>query len=344
MGKHFWESDREYAGRVNQEANEKVIEESTGSAPSKRFWEGDSDYRGRISREANELTIEKSTGNAPSQRFWESDDHYRGRISLAAHEAIISNSSGSSPSQRLWESDDAYRSRISREANELTIQNVTGTNPTKGFFESESKFRRRIYVQARELRASGVESNDGPSSSFNTSTQGQYRGYSSDALMNSKAVWGLTLVIVGLAALGIKHLGGVFGDIQSKGASTPSFPVAGPGFHCPSSLAQLGYISYYAPEPEIRNYRDVDDDGFIYVEMVPEKNGQYAYEIFPRRTWDDKKVLAEVDPGTGHYAVLRAGRRGAAICIWPGHPFIGVLPKGFLLEGFGGLSILPPEP
>ena len=60
----FFESDDDYRSRVAQEANERTIENSTGSAPSQGFFESEESYRDRITHEANEHRIEDSAGSA----------------------------------------------------------------------------------------------------------------------------------------------------------------------------------------------------------------------------------------------------------------------------------------
>jgi hypothetical protein len=200
MGKHIWESDEQYAGRVNKEANEKTIEESTGKAPSRRLWEDDSAYRDRVGREATEQIIERSTGSAPSQSLWESKDNYRKRINQEANESIIADSSGSSPSRRIFESHDAYRSRISREANEQIIESATGSGPSKGLFESDSAYRHRLYTQSREIRASGSGDGGRDSSSSNVAN-GDHGTYSGRSSGNSAVVWGVIFVALAIMAI-----------------------------------------------------------------------------------------------------------------------------------------------
>lgn len=63
----WFESDDEYQHRVAQEANERTIENVTGSAPSQGWLESDDSYHDRIAREANEERIREATGSAPSQ-------------------------------------------------------------------------------------------------------------------------------------------------------------------------------------------------------------------------------------------------------------------------------------
>lgn len=153
MGQGWFESDDDYQERTAQEANEAVIKESTGSAPSKGFFEDDDDYRERIGREASERIVQDSTGSAPSQGFWESDDNYRERISREAHERIVRDSTGTAPAQRFFESDGAYHARVRDAANERTIRDATGSAPSHRWFESTTAYRQRIAVTADEHRA-----------------------------------------------------------------------------------------------------------------------------------------------------------------------------------------------
>lgn len=150
MGKRFSESDDDYRGRVNQEANKQTIESATGSAPSQRFWESDGDYRERISREASEAIIESSTGSAPSQGWFESDEDYRSRVIQEANERVISDSTGTVPSQGIFESDEHYQSRVSQEANQRTIEDA-GASSAQGWFESDQDYKNRLYTTAREI-------------------------------------------------------------------------------------------------------------------------------------------------------------------------------------------------
>lgn len=158
MSQGFFESDEDYRSRMTQEANERVIEESTGSAPSQGWFESDEDYRSRISQEASERIIGDSTGSAPSQGWFESDDDYRTRVSREANERIIEDSTGSAPTQGWFESDNDYRSRLRQEAHERIIEGSTGSSPSQGWFETQGEYRRRITLEARENRAKGKDS------------------------------------------------------------------------------------------------------------------------------------------------------------------------------------------
>jgi len=153
MGQRFFESDDDYRVRMTQEANERIIEQSGGEAPTQRFFESEDDYRSRISLEASERIIEDSDGTAPSQRFFESVDDYRSRISLEANERIIEDSSGSAPSQGFFENDADYRSRLRQEAHERVIEDATGAAPSQRWFEGQGEYRQRTILEAREARA-----------------------------------------------------------------------------------------------------------------------------------------------------------------------------------------------
>jgi len=165
MGKHFFESDEAYQERIAREANESVIEESTGRAPSRGFFESEDHYADRISREASEQIVEDSTGRAPSQGWFESDEVYHDRIAREAHERIIADSTGHEPSQGWFESDQAYETRARKEANEHVIEILSGTTAKQRFLESEHDYRSRISLQARELRANAGTQDKSSSSS-----------------------------------------------------------------------------------------------------------------------------------------------------------------------------------
>jgi hypothetical protein len=55
--KGWFESDEDYRNRVAREADERTIEDSTGSAPSRGWFESGEDYRNRVAREADEPTF-----------------------------------------------------------------------------------------------------------------------------------------------------------------------------------------------------------------------------------------------------------------------------------------------
>lgn len=146
------ESDDDYRARVAQDADERTVEQSTGSAPSKGWFESDEAYRDRIAQAANECRIEESTGSAPSQRWFESDETYRARIALEANERTIEDASGVGPSQGWFENDDDYEIRIRKEANEHIVSG-SGSSPRQGWLERDHEYRSRIAHEAREVRA-----------------------------------------------------------------------------------------------------------------------------------------------------------------------------------------------
>jgi hypothetical protein len=156
MSQGWLESDDEYSHRITQEANESIIENSSGEAPSQGWIESDDDYRSRITQEANESIIENSSGEAPSQGWIESDDDYRSRVSQKANEHIIEDSSGEAPLQGWIESDDDYRSRLRQEAHERVIEDSTGSEPSPGWLEGPGEYRRRMTLEAREITADGA--------------------------------------------------------------------------------------------------------------------------------------------------------------------------------------------
>ena len=153
-GQGFFESDDDYRDRVAREADERTIEESTGSAPSRGFFESDDEYRDRISQEANERRIEDSTGSSPSKGWIESDEDYRDRIAREANERTIEDSTGTTPSRGWFESEGDYDIRVRREANEQIITG-SGASPSRGLFESDHDYRSRIAHEARQVRSSG---------------------------------------------------------------------------------------------------------------------------------------------------------------------------------------------
>jgi hypothetical protein len=151
--KGWFESDDEYEKRVAHEANEHIIENSTGDAPSKGWFESDDAFRERVEQEANERVVEDSTGDAPSKGWFESDDKYRDRIHKEANERVVKDSTGEAPSKGWFESDGAYDTRVRKTANERIIEDASGEAPSKGWFESDHAYRSRIAHAAREIRA-----------------------------------------------------------------------------------------------------------------------------------------------------------------------------------------------
>src|SRR5258708_1288429 len=53
---------------------------------SQGYFESDEDYRKRMTQEANERIVEDSTGRAPWQGYFEKHGAYRKRITVEAHE------------------------------------------------------------------------------------------------------------------------------------------------------------------------------------------------------------------------------------------------------------------
>ncbi len=195
----WFESDEDYQHRVAQEADERTIENSTGSSPSKGWFESDDCYRDRIAQEANERRIEDSKGSPPSQGWFENDDNYRERISQEANESTIEKFTGSSPSQCLFESHDAYDTRIRKEANEHIVRGETGSNPAQGWFERNHDYRSRIAHEAREIRAR-ESSNAKSSRRVEESSSVNYSNYQSSALpsetFSGTVGWILALAVI----------------------------------------------------------------------------------------------------------------------------------------------------
>jgi hypothetical protein len=154
----LFESERAYRDRVYLEGKERIVEDSTGSAPKQRFFEGNDAYRSRIAHDANERIIESISGSAPKQGFFESDDRYRSRIHYEADERVIEGATGSVPRQRFFEGTEAYRDRTSREANARIVETARGAEPRQRFFEGSEAFRSRVNREAKEIKASRVES------------------------------------------------------------------------------------------------------------------------------------------------------------------------------------------
>lgn len=151
-GQGFFESDEAYQSRIANEANEKTIKDSTGSAPRQGFFESDEGYRDRISQEASEHTVKNLSGSAPSQGWFESDESYRDRIHQEANNHTVKTLKGESLKQGFFESNEAYDIRIRKEANEYTLKNH-GSTPKQGFFEGDHDYRSRIAHEARKTKA-----------------------------------------------------------------------------------------------------------------------------------------------------------------------------------------------
>ena len=242
MGQGFFESDEDYRTRTSQEAHERILEESTGTAPSQGLFESDGDYRSRISREADERIVGDSTGSAPSQGLFENDDDYRGRISREAYERVVEDSTGSAPSQGLFESDGDYRSRISREANERVVEDSTGSAPSQGLFEGNSDYRRRVRLEAAESRASGKHSrNEGASDQSTSAECTDTSDYSSStAPADSSSSAGGSFVLVLIVAAVALAIWGVSTRDQTKPEAAATTPIGEP----PAQLVDRGACPY----------------------------------------------------------------------------------------------------
>lgn len=203
MSQGFFESDDDYRERTSREADERTIEDSTGSAPSKGWFENDDNYRERISREADERTVEDSTGSAPSKGWFENDDDYRERISREADERTVEDSTGSAPSKGWFEGDHNYETRVRREANEHTIERDTGSAPKKGWFEGDHDYRSRIAHEAREIRARERPESTAESDSDSSSSYGGDSGYSSGGSSSSGTSTGSGGAVVALLILAV---------------------------------------------------------------------------------------------------------------------------------------------
>ena len=156
MGKDqgWFESDDEYRDRMEREANERTIEDATGSSPSQGWFETEDEYQNRLADEAHESVIEGHTGSAPSMGWLESDDEYRARIEQEANESRIEGLSGESASQGWFETDEEYNTRVRQEANEHEIRSASGENARQGWFEGDYEYRSRINREANEHKVS----------------------------------------------------------------------------------------------------------------------------------------------------------------------------------------------
>ncbi len=198
-GKGWFESDSDYRDRMEREANERTIEDATGSTPSRGWFESDDNYSDRISREANEQTVESATGAKPSRGWFESEENYSARVDREANERIVEMSGGSRPTKGLFESDDNYETRVRQEANEATIKTSTGNAQSKGLFESDYEYRQRIDREANEYRASsgGNGTYGGRGGGYSGGGYGSYSGGSSSSSGGGFVIW----VIVGVMVL-----------------------------------------------------------------------------------------------------------------------------------------------
>ena len=201
----WFESDENYRHRVAQEADERTIENSSGSAPTKGWFESNEDYRDRVAQEANEHRVEDSTGDAPSRGWFEGEDSYRERIAQEANERTIEDSTGSAPSQGWFESDSDYDVRVRREANEHIVNGGTGSSPKQGWFEGDHDYRSRVAHEAREVRASNRPDSEA-SISHSSSSEGSInygvsgRSTSSDSSGVVAVVVAVGLIIAVLSA------------------------------------------------------------------------------------------------------------------------------------------------
>lgn len=197
----WFESDEDYRQRIAQEADERSIEESTGSTPSQSWFENDDEYRSRIAEEANEARIEQSTGSTPSQGWFEGADDYRERIATEANEAVIEGATGSAPSRGWFESDEAYEVRVRMEANEHVVSEA-GDTPRQGWFEGNHEYRSRIAHEARETRAKGSATRhevEDPSHPYSGSSTTHSLGDVSSGTGDTRS--GMNVAGVALAAL-----------------------------------------------------------------------------------------------------------------------------------------------
>jgi hypothetical protein len=165
------------------------------------LFESDDDYRSRVAQEANERRIEDSTGSAPSQGLFESHDSYSARIAQEANERTIEDATGSSPSQGFFESDNDYDTRVRREANEQIVKGGAGSNPTQGFFEGDHEYRSRIAHEARKVRACeqlSPSSGDNSSPSASSASSSRYYSPSTGTSASSGGLFLAVAIVVGL--------------------------------------------------------------------------------------------------------------------------------------------------
>lgn len=151
-GQGWFESDSDYRDRSERESNERIIADSTGTAPKQSWFEGDASYASRIADEASERTIESNTGSAPRQGWFESSDDYRSRIEHEANVSSVSRISGETPRQGCFEGDDSFNTRMRQEANEQYLAD-SGQSARQGLFEGDYAYRQRINQDANKVRA-----------------------------------------------------------------------------------------------------------------------------------------------------------------------------------------------
>jgi hypothetical protein len=150
MSRKWFESEKEHAARLERLADEAIIAENTGRAPSQGPLESPETFSARVAREADEAVIEKHTGHAPSRHLGEDAAAYSMRIARKANEAIIEKHTGQAPSPRFGEGQGAYSARLAREANKTIVEVTTGHSPSRGVFESNRSWRRRLRREANE--------------------------------------------------------------------------------------------------------------------------------------------------------------------------------------------------
>ena len=166
------ESDEDYRRRKAREADERTIEELTGSAPSQGWLESEESYRERISREANESRFRELTGSTASQGWLEDSDSYLTRIAQDVNRLTVAKFTGSMPSQGWLESNEEFDVRLRKEANERIVENSTGSFPRQDWFEGDYDYRSRIAHEAREARAAQGRSDPGSDREEVPSTHG----------------------------------------------------------------------------------------------------------------------------------------------------------------------------
>lgn len=110
----FFESDEEYAQRLDRLAKERTIERAAGRKPYQRFFESDEDYAQRLTREAHESQIRLMSGDAPSQGLFESLKGYEQRIAVEARQSDLN---GAINAWKAQYSDPEKRRKLIENAN-----------------------------------------------------------------------------------------------------------------------------------------------------------------------------------------------------------------------------------
>lgn len=237
--KQGWlESDEDFRHRVAQEADERTIQNSSGSAPNKGWFESDQDYRDRVAQEANEHRVKDSSGDAPSRGWIEGEDSYRERIAQEANERTIEDATGSTPAQGWFESDSDYDVRIRREANEHIVIGGAGSSPKQGWFEGDHDYRSRVAHKAREVRAS--DRPDSEASIPRSASSGSSVSYGVSGPSTSSDSSGLTFVPV-VVAVGL--------IIAAFSAQQPSKPTPAP-YQPPRAEPLSDYLKACSPMHE----------------------------------------------------------------------------------------------